>query len=104
MRPCDWELLGRVFRDVVSYVQYDPEESPQLAMAKAFVRFMFETFHQKQVLERAMDDSNSVMGQPFARRIAQDYLDELAAQGERDELVDSISYAVGPAQSAPVRI
>lgn len=101
---CDWELLGCVFRDVVSHVQNDPEESPQLAMAKSLVRFMAETFHQKQVLDQAMNDSKSVMGQPFARRVAQDYLDELAAQEERDELEDSIIQAVSQAESTPVRI
>lgn len=84
-----WRLLGQVFKNLVSASARLEEETPQLAMAKMMVRFMAEASHAKGWLEKGMADGGSVMGQPFARRIAQDYLEELAAERERSEL-DSV--------------
>lgn len=83
---CNHALLGSVFKFIVSNVPRIEIESPKMVMANMMVRFMAEWFHREGVLDRAIADSNSVMGQPFARQIAKDYLAGLAAVKERAEL------------------
>lgn len=87
---CNWEAMGRLFKLVVEAMDFadeiDDEESPRTAVAKMTVRFMVEAFHREGVLERAMADGGSTMGQPFARRIGEDFLAEIAAKSERAEL------------------
>lgn len=87
---CDWKMLGQVFRSVVRMAHDLEEESVHMVMAKALVRFMAEAFHKSGDLDKAMSDGKSVMGQPFARRIAQDYLDELEARRERAEISEQV--------------
>lgn len=101
---CNWEMLGQVFRSVVHLASALEEESAHMVMAKALVRFMAETFHKEGCLAKAMSDGKSVMGQPFARRIAQDYLDELEADRERAELEEVADQAIRSAAANVVRI
>jgi hypothetical protein len=79
---CNHALLGNVFRFIVENVPRIEIESPKMVMANMIVRFMAEWLHREGVLDRAIADSNSVMGQPFASQIAKDYLVELAAVKE----------------------
>lgn len=79
---CNHALLGNVFKFIVATVPRIEIESPKMVMANMIVRFMAEWLHREGVLDRAIADSNSVMGQPFARQIAKDYLAELAAVKE----------------------
>lgn len=79
---CNHALLGNVFRSIVQNVPRIEIESPKMVMANMIVRFMAEWLHREGVLDRAIADSNSVMGQPFASQIAKDYLAELAAVKE----------------------
>lgn len=81
-----WRLVGQVFKKIVACAESLDKETPQMTMAKMIVRFMAETFHREGVIEEAMADDKKVMAQPFARRIAQDYLEEVAAAKERAEL------------------
>ena len=101
---CDWTLLGRIFKGVVSNSTQLEEETPHMAMAKMMVRFMAEVFHCHGELERAMADSGSTMGQPFARRIAQDYLQEVANEKERADLDALIVHKMRAAEAGGLRI
>jgi hypothetical protein len=68
------------------------------------VRFMAEAFHCHGELEKAMADSGSTMGQPFARRIAQDYLQEVANETVRADLDASIGHKEHAAEAGGLRI
>jgi hypothetical protein len=86
-----WNLVGQVFRAIVQSSGRLSEETPQMVMAKMMVRFMAKSFHEEGVLDEALDDTSKVMAQPFARRIAQDYLEEMAAAKERAELEAAVT-------------
>ena len=75
-----------------------------MVMAKMMVRFMAKTFHEEGVLDEAMDDTSKVMAQPFARRIAQDYLEELAAAKERAEIEAEVTPEERAVESSGLRI
>ena len=75
-----------------------------MVMAKMMVRFMAKTFHEEGVLGEAMDDRSKVMAQPFARRIAQDYLEEVAAAKERVELEAEVTREERAVESSGLRI
>jgi hypothetical protein len=96
---CNHALLGNVFKFIVANVPRIEIESPRMVMANMIVRFMAEWHHSEGVLDRAIADSNSVMGQPFARQIAKDYLAELAAVKELaalDALIPDLGRAGEP--------
>jgi len=96
---CNHALLGNVFKFIVANVPRIEIESPKMVMAKMIVRFMAEWLHREGVLDRAIADSKLVMGQPFARQIAKDYLAELAAVNELaalDALVPDLGRAGEP--------
>lgn len=101
---CDWALLGWVFKGIVANAPHLEEETPHMAMAKMMVRFMAKAFHAKGWLEKGMADAGSTMGQPFARRIAQDYLEELAAQKERADLEAEITFEERSVEVGGLRI
>lgn len=85
-RGCNWAVLGQVFRNLVWHSQHLNDEEPRMAMATMMARLMVEKFHIEGRLTEAMGDNQSTMGQPFARRIAEDYLAELRANAERAEM------------------
>ena len=99
-----WRLLGQVFKNIVSASARLGEETPQMAMAKTMVRSMAEASHANGCLEKGMADPGTVMGQPFARRIAQDYLEELAAAEERAELEAVINLEERVAEAGGLRL
>jgi hypothetical protein len=101
---CDWALLGRVFRGIVANSARLVDETPHMAMAKMMVRFMAEELHRHGMLEKGMADGGSTMGQPFARRIAQDYLEELTAAAERADLEAVINLEERVAEGGGLRI
>ena len=100
---CNHALLGNVFKLIVANVPRIEIGSPKMVMANMIVRFMAEWLHREGVLDRAIADSNSVMGQPFARQIAKDYLAELAAVKELaalDALIPDLGRAGEPNPNA----
>lgn len=101
---CDWVLLGRVFRSIVANSPQLANETPRMVMTKMMVRFMAESFHSEGVLEEAIADDTKTMGQPFARRIAQDYLEELAAADQRAELDAVIAIEERATEAGGLRI
>lgn len=101
---CNWEEMGKMFRVVVAWEQNNTEETPRHVMAKAFARFMAEAHYKHNELEKAMNTPGTVMGQPFARRIAQDYLNEMQAKKEREELQAWAVQAESQASTSSVRI
>ena len=99
-----WNLVGQVFKAIVQSSGRLSGETPQMVMAKMMVRFMAKTFHEEGVLGEAMDDRSKVMAQPFARRIAQDYLEEVAAAKERVELEAEVTREERAVESSGLRI
>lgn len=97
-KRCDIRLVGRLFQDVVSDIADIQIGSPKMAMATMLVKFMVELLYVKGMLDKAMNDGQSLIGQPFIREIAADFLAEVAAKKERADLEAQITDPIGAAE------
>lgn len=90
-KRCDIRLVGRLFQDIVSDIANIQIGSPKMAMATMIVKFMVELLYINGMLDNAMNDSQSLISQPFTREIAKDFLGEVAAEKERADLEAQIA-------------
>lgn len=94
-------LVGRLFMKIVEGSAQLKEETPQMAMAKMLGRFVAEIMHVGGSLHDNMSEVDSVMSSPFARRMGQDYLEEVAAAKERAELASVVADPFSDAEPSP---